>query len=475
MTCELLERAHIAAVVCKSLVELLEKLGEGAAAALLSEDALTPAAIASVTAALRAQPPWSDFPIVVFGDRRPEAPLGGLASLGNLTYLDRPVQVRTMLAAVRGALRGRLRQYDARRAIDSRDQFLAMLGHELRNPLAAITLSSDLLRRNPVEERAARQLEVIDRQSKHLARLVDDLLDVARVTYGKVVLHAETVDLAEIVRNTFSVQQSASGRDDLEYSDEIAPSLLVRGDRVRLEQIVANLVGNAIKYTKPGGRVRVEAFAERLGGEAVLRVVDTGVGIAPEMLEHVFELFAQVDTNLERAKGGMGLGLTVVKSLVQLHGGTVLVRSAGLGHGSEFEVRFPLLADAPEVKVEGPRESVPPRSIVLVEDSEDIRVTLGELLTIAGHRVTTASDGPMGVEQILAVQPEIAFVDIGLPIFDGYEVARRVRSAGAKVKLVAVTGYGQADDVKRAHAAGFDAHLKKPVGLDELEDAMRAQ
>lgn len=473
LTCELLDKAHIAATLCANVPDLLAKITEGAAAALLSEDGLTPAAIAALAATLGAQPPWSDFPIVIFGDRAPDAPLGKLAVLGNVTYLDRPVQVRTMLAAVNAALRGRQRQYDARRAIDSRDQFLAMLGHELRNPLAAITLSSDLLRRTPVDERATRQLEVIDRQSKHLGRLVDDLLDVARVTYGKVVLHAETVDFAEIVRNSFSLQQRAAARDDLEYSDEIVPSLLVRGDRDRLEQIAANLIGNAIKYTRPGGRVRVEAFSD---ADAVLRVIDTGVGIAEEMLGRVFELFAQADRSLERAEGGMGLGLTVVKSLVQLHGGTVVARSAGVGHGSEFEVRFPLMqTDALELKTEGPRESLPPQSIVLVEDSEDIRVTLAELLTLAGHRVTTAADGPEGVEQILAIRPEIAFVDVGLPIFDGYEVARRVRSAGAKLKLVAVTGYGQVDDVKRALDAGFDAHLKKPVGLNELEDAMRAQ
>jgi CheY-like chemotaxis protein len=247
----------------------------------------------------------------------------------------------------------------------------------------------------------------------------------------------------------------------------------VLGDRVRLEQIVNNLLTNALKYTPAGGRVTVSLEPCPEDGEAELRVVDTGVGIDPAALRSIFEPFTQAERTLDRAQGGMGLGLSVVRTLVRLHGGSVTATSAGLGHGTTFTVRLPLAPRAaPEAEEPEPleRRETPARRIVIVEDSADNRETLQDLLENLGHEVHVAVDGLEGVERTLALRPEVALVDIGLPLIDGFEVARRVRAAiGSETFLLALTGYGQPEDRARAAAAGFDAHLTKPVDLDALE------
>jgi CheY-like chemotaxis protein len=304
-----------------------------------------------------------------------------------------------------------------------------------------------------------------------MARLVDDLLDVSRVTHGKVKLQTSEVDLAEVVRSVSQAFDHVARSGGVSLSVVAATSVPVEGDRLRLEQIVGNLIGNAIKYTPRGGLVRAEVAP--VGGTARLAVTDSGIGIAPEMLPRVFELFAQADVTLDRTGGGLGLGLTLVRSLTRLHGGEVEARSAGLGKGSEFVVSLPLVMQPePSTRVASDRRpgDGKPRRVVLVEDSEDVRDLFAEALRSCGHVVASAGDGPSGVERIVAERPDVAFIDVGLPGFDGYEVARRVRAAlGTGVELVAMTGYGQDDDRTRAADAGFDRHLVKPVDIRRVE------
>jgi CheY-like chemotaxis protein len=324
------------------------------------------------------------------------------------------------------------------------------------------------------EEQRAKQRSIIERQTRHLSRLVDDLLDVARVTYGKVALRLQPAPIAEIVRSCFQAFEPAARAEHLAYTLEVLDSsALVSGDRDRLEQIFGNLLTNAIKYTPRGGSVSV--IVSSTASHCVVRIVDTGIGIAPDVLPTVFELFSQADRSLDRAEGGMGLGLTLVRSLVRLHGGTVEAISRGTGHGSEFRVTLPLLAaGAVTLDERGQRrDAIASRRIVIVEDNDDLRIMQEQLLLLAGHDVQTATNGPSGVSKILDIRPDVAFVDLGLPGFDGFEVARRVRAAGdIPVLLIAVSGYGQVEDRKRAQEAGFDGHLTKPVGLEDFVSSM---
>ncbi len=476
VTQELLLRAGIAAFVCANVDELCAEIEKGGAAALIAEEMLTPDCVIAIATILKRQPAWSDFPIVVFGGGpKPARTSPDVArSLGNVTFLDRPVRTRSMVACVRAGIRSRHRQYEARRAIESRDTFLAMLGHELRNPLAAISLAIDLLDRNVAGNSRPKEYGIIDRQSKHLTRLVDDLLDVARITHGKLALQRQRLNLIEVVQSAYETLEPRAKEQRFAYDLVCTDAeLWVDGDRQRLEQVFTNLITNAIKYTTRGGGVSVSV--QRQNDTAVVAVKDSGIGIAPEMLDHVFEVFAQAKPSLHRTEGGMGLGLTVVRGLVQLHGGSVEAASEGLGLGSSFLVRLPLveqLALPSSSANRPPEEQSPTRRVVVVEDSEDIRDLLAELLKQAGHEVACAEDGPRGLQTILAFVPDIAFVDLGLPGFDGLELARRARASGSTSRLVAVTGYGQAEDRKHAADAGFDDHLTKPVVNVDLRQAI---
>ncbi len=324
------------------------------------------------------------------------------------------------------------------------------------------------------EESAVRQRETIQRQTRHLVRMVDDLLDVSRVTLGKIILKRQTVDLREVVERCLSDLGMRALAEDKGLDLSVrSQSVLVHGDPVRLEQVLCNLLQNAIKYTPCGGLLSLILETEE--GEAVVRVCDTGVGLSPEMLQTIFEPFAQVESSRQRSEGGLGLGLPLVRSLVAMHGGRVEARSNGPGHGSEFIVRFPLLqteerpvatfrkaAPAARATVE---DSGPGLHVLVVEDNPDGRESLRDLLEIWGHEVSLAVDGPEGVEKALSLRPDLALVDIGLPGLDGNEVARRIRAVlgSEDIALIAMTGYGQPEDRRRALQAGFDRYLVKPV------------
>ena len=487
LTCEVLHRAGFTAVPCENLEGLCREIPRGAGMAILVDEALTPHTVNDLLDVLGSQGPWSDLPLLVFTRRdSTDEVLATLEPLGNATILERPVRVKTLVSACHAALRARRRQYEVRDLLKSqaqadrrKDEFLAMLGHELRNPLAAIRNAHSVLERiGSPEEPAARQRQVIDRQTRHLARMVDDLLDISRVTLGKINLKAQTVDLQEVVERCLRELGTAAQAESHHLALAVATEPVeVHGDPVRLEQIVSNLLHNAIKYTPPGGRIGISV--EKAGGEAVIRVSDSGIGIPFEMLPRVFDLFTQVESSIPRSQGGLGLGLPLVRSLVELHGGRVSAASPGPGGGSEFLVRLPLHQRDDSVS---PAAALPARSvrggasrpgglrILVIEDNQDGRESLRDLLEIWGYRVDLAEDGPSGLQQALDAPPDVALIDIGLPGLDGNEVARRIRASlnGSTPCLIAMTGYGQPEDRGRAMEAGFNTYLVKPVDPETL-------
>jgi signal transduction histidine kinase/CheY-like chemotaxis protein len=359
----------------------------------------------------------------------------------------------------------------AQRENRAKDRFLAMLGHELRNPLGALTNAIRLVESGRIQpEQAIRVREIIGRQVSHLARLVDDLLDVGRLTTGRITLNRKPLDLAQCARacvDTLRLDQAYATRNislDIE-------TVWVDADRDRVEQILTNLLSNALNHTRPDGRIVLGVRAE--GDRAVIRAEDDGDGISGDLLERVFDLFVQGDQGPDRPRGGLGIGLTLVRWLVELHGGTAEVHSGGLGQGSTFTIRMPRI-EAPlehstSRAMAGPSSDVR-RRILIVEDNADAREALRAILEQDGHEIFEASSGPDGVASALANHPEIALIDLGLPVFDGYEVARRIRAASQAngIVLIAVSGYGLPEDQRKAEQAGFDAHLVKPVDLDLL-------
>jgi signal transduction histidine kinase len=365
--------------------------------------------------------------------------------------------------------RARQAAEDANRA---KDEFLAMLGHELRNPLAPILTALQLLRLRGVAG-GERERAIIERQVGHLVGLVDDLLDVSRITRGKIRLKTEAVELTEIVAKGIELASPLLEQ----HQHDLVVSVPRRGlgimaDPARLAQVVSNLLTNAAKYTPPGGRIRVEANTD--GGDVVLRVSDTGIGIDPQMLPKVFELFTQDRQALDRAQGGLGLGLAIVRSLVSLHGGTASAHSDGRNRGSEFVIRLPRV-EMPETRAGIERESASTHGpsglrVLVVDDNEDAAAMLADVLTEEGHVIATAHDGPTALDVARRFHPHVALLDIGLPVMDGFDLAVQFRSTPSlqNVRLVAVTGYGQEHDRRRSAAAGFDAHLVKPVDLDQL-------
>jgi len=363
---------------------------------------------------------------------------------------------------------------EVRAASAAKDEFLAMLAHELRNPLAPIRNAVAILRRlGAPEPRLQAARDMIDRQVTHMARLLDDLLDVSRVTRGKITLAPARLDVREVVRHAVETTRPSMEQRAHQLHVHLAPEpLWVEGDGTRLTQVVGNILANAAKFTPSGGTVEVNVSAT--GDRAEVRVRDTGVGLVPEALDRVFGLFSQEDVTLDRQQGGLGIGLTLVKRLVELHGGTVEARSAGRGCGSEFVVRLPLLPPAlfldatpAEDRAASPGSRL---RVLIVEDNIDAAESLAALLALDSHEVRIAADGPTALRIAQAAPPDLALVDIGLPEMSGYEVVREMRALpeGQRIAVVAITGYGREEDRERSRAAGFDQHLVKPVDLDAL-------
>ena len=364
----------------------------------------------------------------------------------------------------------------AERQNHAKDEFLAMLGHELRNPLSAISSAASLIGLPGVStDGVQRAKKIIQRQSQHLGRIVDDLLDLSRAMSGKILLNRAPLDLSALVAHTLETFRATGRSGDYQLIQDLDPGW-IDGDPTRLEQIASNLIDNALKYTPPGGRIEVRTWTEN--DDVVLSVRDTGVGISADLLPHVFDVFVQGSSTLDRAQGGLGIGLSLVRRLTELHGGSIEAESKGPGGGSTFTLRMPRIehqaapapALAPAVQERGQGKP----SVLLIEDNEDGREMMAMMLSCYGYEVQYAEDGLRGLEVAARFRPDLALVDIGLPGIDGYEVARRLRAdpATRDIKLIALTGYGLAEDLRRVLDAGFDRHLVKPVDIDHLMEVI---
>lgn len=395
-------------------------------------------------------------------------------------YLTQPFESIELVAMVRGLLRMHEKEVEAREkaaalteADRRKDEFLAMLAHELRNPLSAIMTATTLLDGLDLPPMGVRLSSTIGRQTRHLARLVDDLLDVARITSGKIQLRKEAIDFGKLLErfvNGEAATLTKNHRISLFVADE---PMWIEGDTTRLEQILGNLLSNAVKYSEAGGKIMLSLTPLKRGNRmfTVLKIRDTGLGIAEENLGSIFDLFFQVDSTLARSQSGLGIGLTMVKRLVEKHGGSIGVTSDGVGTGSEFYIEFPTIAPVSEVVAsEFPRREDGKLSVLLIDDNEDSCELIGLSFEHDGHRVTSANDGQEGLDLALENAYDVAIVDIGLPSVDGYEIARRIRGARKERSpvLIALTGYGRVEDRQRAADAGFDAHLVKPMDINEL-------
>jgi signal transduction histidine kinase len=425
---------------------------------------------------------------VIIGRRisRPIASLAAAVKASPGTQADFPQEprieeIRLLASALRAAAQAAREREDLvareKQALQdadrAKDEFLAMLSHELRNPLAALTAAAHVLKvADPAREAAIKARGVVERQVRHMARLVEDLLDVSRITAGKAKLEREIFNLAQVASNVVHTWRSAGRLEGARVSLHARP-VWVNADRVRIEQIVANLLDNALKFTPPGRPIMLSVRPE--AGEAVLEVADAGQGISPDMIGRVFDLFTQGPLGTDRDKGGLGLGLALVKRLAELHGGSVFSASEGLGRGAVFTVRLPAAESPPgQQAASGGARRARPCRVLVIEDNDDARHMLRATLALAGHEVREAPDGASGIAAALEARPDAVLIDIGLPDIDGYEVARRLRSSAldGRVGLIAVTGYGRPDDERRALEAGFDAHLTKPVEPERLEEVI---
>ena len=373
------------------------------------------------------------------------------------------------------------RTEELREANRLKDEFLAMLGHELRNPLAAITNAIQVICTAEGDtQRAGTALTLLDRQTRNLRRLVDDLLDVARITRGRIELRRESVDVLQVIGHAIDVvRPSLNEGEDIEVEVLAAGPLRVDADVTRLEQCIANMLLNAIKYTRHDRMIKVTVEKEQ--SEVVIAVADNGIGIAPELLSRVFELFAQADQSLDRSQGGLGIGLFICRRLIELHGGKISASSEGAGRGARFHITLPLLPDAFEPAPAPPVTTAPgvaaaDKRVLIVDDNVDSAVSLSWLLNEEGYSVQIAHDGVGGHKAAHDFKPDIILLDIGLPGMNGYELGQRLRADGfSNAYMVAITGYARESDVEKARAAGFDCHFAKPVDLDKLIEKLASR
>ena len=497
LTCELLERVRINCLACHSTEDLRYQLALGAGAVLIAEECLHLGGTQEMLQrVVDQQPSWSDLPILILARSGADsvAVADAVLFLGNVTLLERPLRVAALISIVQTALRARYRQYQIQeqlRSLESardaeataaqrKDEFLAMLSHELRNPLAPIRTALHVLAlddRDAVRRKTLR--EMMMRQVDHMVRLVDDLLDSSRMSRGKIELQREVIDLrAAVDRAVEASRPMIDGRYELRLQMPTEP-VLVDGDLVRLTQIFSNLLNNAAKYGRPDGRV--ELTMEEDGREVVVILRDDGIGIENDLLPRVFDLFAQGKRDAKLAQEGLGIGLSLVRSLVLMHEGTVAVHSDGPGRGAEFTVRLPLaagksLAAAPHKSdLKNPTNDHAERlRVLLVDDNCDAARSLSLVLDSLGIENRTAQDGASGLILADAFRPSAAILDVGMPGMDGCEVARRLRAnpVHGRTVLIALTGWGHSDDIDRCRAAGFDHHIHKPADIPALVELL---
>jgi len=494
LVASMFRQANLLSAVCDSWSGLELEIQRGSAAILVSEEVLDTEGARRLQLLLEQQPAWSDLPIMLLIARSSNtgAMHAAARAIGNVTLLERPMRVAALLSAAEYALRARRRQYQSRSHLQAleraaedlsaserqlreahtrKDEFLATLAHELRNPLAPIRNALHVLRRRTPDASLAPLHDIVDRQLRQMVRLVDDLLEVSRITRGKVALHLEDLDIASILRGAIETSRplidAAHHTLVVELPDELVP---VHGDAVRLGQVFSNLLNNAAKYTEDGGRIHLAAQVR--GAEVEVSIEDNGIGIEPEMLSSVFDIFTQVRDANARAQGGLGIGLTLVRSLVGLHSGRVTAHSEGRGKGCRFTVYLPV---ATRTAGTGPgitnhADHALTRRIIVVDDNRDAADTLSMVLRQHGAEVQTAY---CGIDALKALPPNshaAVIADLGMPELDGFELARRIRAdaANCNVKLIALSGWGQLEDRARAQSAGFDAHFTKPADIEAL-------
>jgi signal transduction histidine kinase/ActR/RegA family two-component response regulator len=483
LVCRLLGAAGESCTPCASGSELVARLGAEVGALVVAEEALSPALMAGLAAAIDAQPPWSDLPVLIVAQSEPQVGrLRALRALGNVSVIVRPMAIEALASATASALRARRRQYQVRDLLAAereqlrrRDEFLAMLAHELRNPLAPIRYAASVLKVDDLpDDKRTMAAALIDRQVGHMARIVDDLLDVSRVTRGRIRLARTTLDAAAIVRESVEGAEPLAASRGLQLTFDESPRVWVCADPTRLKQIVDNLIDNAVKFCSECGHVAVSI--DRQGEHAVIVVRDDGAGIDATMLSSIFEPFVQADRSLARSQGGLGLGLALARGLARLHGGDVVAHSDGPGRGSAFTVTMPA-CEAPAVAQRSEERAGRDAGmrILVIEDNVDAAQSLRLLLELSGHAVAVAHRGADGIATARWFQPDAVLCDIGLPDMSGYDVARALRDGepSRSLPLIAVTGYATTDDRDAALAAGFDDHLRKPVDADDLRDVLR--
>ena len=483
---EFLVESRVDARAFASLHDLAAALDDSTACLILVEEALLAEDVPLLQEALARRPEWSDVPLVVVSrdvTAIREVIARAFPGSGNVTLLERPLNPHTLVSAVQVAMRATARQREVgqllqqrEQAVQLRDEFLAMLAHELRNPLAPMLNALYVMQTLKVKDALLRTTtEILERQVHHVVRMVDDLMDVARLERGKVSLQKQRLDLnrvvASAVESCLQTTQQRGHRVSLRFNTEALP---LDGDPVRIEQIVCNLVNNAAKFTPQPDEIVVETSVEECFAQVAVQ--DRGIGFDPDAASRLFDPFLQMNPTLERTSGGLGMGLTIVKRLAELHGGAVHAASDGPGRGARFAVRFPL-ASGPAETARAPRSAdtkARPIRIAIIEDNPDIRETMRMLLVMWGHQVLLAGDGRAGVDLVLNERPDVALVDVGLPGMNGYDVARAIRLAipNGAIRLIALTGYGQPSDVEVALQAGFDRHLLKPISPEILERSL---
>jgi signal transduction histidine kinase len=513
---QMLGRVGVASQICDSVASLCREIDRGAGLALVAEEALASASPA-LAASLARQPAWSDFPLVILtaeGDS-PDRALGtpqDLEQLGNITLLERPVRVMTLISAVASALRARRRQYEIRdqlarlrrseaererllaseqaaraeveAANRAKDQFLAILSHELRTPLQSILGWVKVLRSGTLDAAAtARALATIERNSRTQAQLIEDLLDVSRIVAGKLALELRPIDLVPVLDAAVDAVRGAAEAKDIQIATELdAVTVDVQGDPYRLQQVLWNLLSNAVKFTPERGRIDVRL--SHGNEQASIAVADTGRGIRPDLLACIFDPFRQADSTQAREHGGLGLGLAIVRHLVEAHGGTVRAHSAGEGMGAAFTVSLPTLrTSAPDARLRpaGAGADLPAATagsrlrgvrILVVDDNADTCELLRTVLRQEGAEVATAMSAEEALGALARVRPDVLISDISMPGEDGYALMRKVRAQesarGGRIAAIALTAHARPEDTEQAYLAGFQAHLAKPVDSTRL-------
>ncbi|RYX95721.1 MAG: hybrid sensor histidine kinase/response regulator [Comamonadaceae bacterium] len=513
LTAKVFASVGIGSIVCANVADLMAQLARGAGALLVVEEVISGPAMRALSEYVTAQPTWSDLPILLMTRSGADSVdvQRAVEHLGNVTLLERPVRTIALIAAARSAIRARQRQYQVRDADQRKDEFLATLAHELRNPLAPIKTSMGILEHvHPDSPPVERVRNVVNRQVNHLTRLVDDLLDVARITTGKVILKKAPVMLEAVVNH--AVEISASGIEVKKHQLEVrlpGRPYVLDADQARLVQSVANLLVNAAKFTPEGGHIELDV--EVAGPVVTFSVRDDGIGLEPASLTGIFELFAQTPVPGE-VPSGLGIGLSLARQFAGMHGGSLTASSEGLGMGTTFVLELPVVQDglSPEesARMSGtfaPVRAVAPlvpamakeqttmaskvepavmaepleqmKKILVVDDNVDAADTLEALLAMDGFEVRTVYDGLAAVAAAAEGKPDVVVMDIGMPGMDGYDAARKIRqqAGGDAMVLIALTGWGQTTDRTRASEAGFNHHLVKPVDYDQLIRCLRAE